>query len=96
MDVFVVLVNGMADSEFYGVFADRTLAERHCSSLSVGRDRYVLEVPVKGDVTGEGKLYVAQRLLAGDVLVFEGVYGNYDAARRASDGASVLSYPGFA
>ncbi|MGF6604952.1 hypothetical protein P3T23_009708 [Paraburkholderia sp. GAS448] len=76
MNVFVVIEDAMGGDQYAGV---------HRVRPGVGSGARVLDVKVVGPQADQQMVYIAQTYdRTMDVHRFEGVYGDYDSARRAS------------
>lgn len=85
MKVFVVLSNAMGGVRSSGVYRTRDAADLRASENIFGTDVRTIDFEVIGIQSDPNVVYIAQtydRIM--DIHNFEGVYGNYDDASRAS------------
>lgn len=85
MKVHVVLANAMGGVQYCGAFASSPDASQHLAKGVFGNNPRIVEFDVEGPQPDAKVVFVAQTYNATmDVHDFEGVYGNFESAQRAS------------
>lgn len=85
MNVFVVLMNAMGGTQHVAICATESEADQRAASNEVGTNTRVVQLPVLGPQSEPNVVYVAQTYdRSWDTHNFEGVYGNYESASKAS------------
>ena len=85
MKIHIVLANAMGGVQYYGAYASSSEANNHLAQGVFGQSPRVVDFEVEGPQPEPNVVYVAQTYNPTmDVHDFEGVYGNYESAQRAS------------